>query len=250
MPALSIETAAIIFVALLIGAITKGVTGFGLPVVAVPLLSGILGVERAVVIMVIPTMVSNAWLLWAYRGAAVGAWRHLPGFLAVAAVGTVAGTSLLAALSGRTLALILAAWLGAYLLTQVFRSGLGVPQRWRRPLSWPVGFAAGLAQGSMGVPGPIVATWFHALRLEPTVYVFCVCTVFCAGSLVQTASLSGFGLWTGERIAEGLLALIPTVIGTPIGIALGRMMDARVFNWCLLGLLAAVEVRLVWQGLA
>ena len=115
---LSLETSAIIFFALLIGSVTKGVTGFGLPMVAVPLLSGILGVERAVVVMVIPTFVSNAWLLWEHRRQASVAWQYLPLFLAAGVVGTFAGTTLLTILSGRALVLILAAWLGAYLITQ------------------------------------------------------------------------------------------------------------------------------------
>jgi uncharacterized membrane protein YfcA len=245
----SVETASIIFAALLIGSVTKGVTGFGLPMVAVPLLSGLLGVERAVVVMVIPTFVSNAWLLWTHRNRAAEAWRHLPLFLAVGVAGTVLGTGLLTVLSGRALVLILAAWLGLYLLMQLVHPGIRVPERSRGPLGAVVGFAAGLAQGAMGVPGPIVATWFHALRLQPYTYIFSVCAVFFLTSGVQIGSLANFGLWTGGRFFEGLLALVPSVIGLPLGVRLSRHVDARMFNWCLMGVLGLTEARLIWQGL-
>jgi uncharacterized membrane protein YfcA len=247
---ISLETAAIIFAALLIGAVTKGITGFGLPMVAVPLLSAMVGVERAVVVMVLPTFASNAWLLWEHRNRAWAAWReNLPLFLGAGVVGTVAGTTLLTVLSDRVLALILAAWLGLYLIMQVTHPGIEVPQRSRKGLSLGVGLTAGLAQGSMGVPGPVVATWFHALRLEPTTYVFAVCSVFFLTSAVQIFSLANLGLWTGERLTEGLLALVPSVLGVPIGIRIARYIDARKFNWFLLGVLGLTEIRLIWQGL-
>jgi uncharacterized membrane protein YfcA len=246
----SFETAAIIFAALLIGAVTKGITGFGLPMVAVPLLSALVGVERAVVVMVLPTFVSNGWLLWEHRNRAWAAWQqHLPLFLAAGVIGTVAGTTLLTVLSDRVLALILAAWLGLYLLMQVSRPGIEVPQRSRKGLSLGVGLTAGLAQGSMGVPGPVVATWFHALRLEPATYVFAVCAVFFLTSAVQIFSLANLGLWSGERLTEGLLALVPSVLGVPLGIKLARRIDPAKFNWFVLGILTLTEIRLIWQGL-
>jgi hypothetical protein len=245
----SFEVAAIIFAALLLGAVTKGLTGFGLPLIAVPLLSGLLGVERAVVVMVIPTFVSNGWLIWEHRQNAADAWQHLPLFLAAGIIGTIIGTSLLTILSGRTLALVLAAWLGIYLIMQVTHPGIEVPQRSRKPLSAGIGLIAGLAQGSMGVPGPIVATWYHALRLAPATYVFAVCAVFFITSGVQIFSLANFGLWSQERLTEGLLALVPTVLGIPLGIRLARHVNSRAFNWCLLAILGLTEVRLIWQGL-
>jgi uncharacterized membrane protein YfcA len=170
-------------------------------------------------------------------------------FLAAGVIGTVMGTHLLTVLSDRVLALILAAWLGLYLIMQVTHPGIEVPQRSRKGLSLGVGLTAGLAQGSMGVPGPVVATWFHALRLEPTTYVFAVCSVFFLTSAVQIFSLANLGLWTGERLTEGLLALVPSVLGVPLGIKLARRIDPAKFNWCVLGILALTEIRLIWQGL-
>jgi uncharacterized membrane protein YfcA len=244
------ETAAIIFAVLLLGAVAKGVTGFGLPLVAVPILSGIFGVESAVVVMVIPTFVTNGWLLWEHRREAPVAWLYLPTFLAAGVVGTVCGTTLLSVLSGRVLVLVLAGWLGLYLLTQLLHPGFRAPERGRRALNIGIGAIAGVLQGSMGVPGPVVATWFHALRLRPTTYVFSVTAVFFMTSFVQIGSLAHFGLWTGDRFAAGLLALVPSLIGLPIGVRLARRIDPRVFNRWLMAVLALTEARLIWQGIA
>jgi uncharacterized membrane protein YfcA len=246
---LSFESAAIICVALFAGSIAKAVTGFGLPMVSVPLLAGFLGVERAVVVMIIPTFVSNAWLMWEHRTQA-GAARGMAVFLATGIVGTVAGSWALAALSDRALALILAAWLGGYLLIQLFRSGLAIRAEPSRPVSGLVGLAAGLCQGATGASGPVAGPWFHLLGLAPSAYVFAVSTVFFTFAATQMAAVASFGLVDGERLLEGLVALAPIALGLPLGIRLARTLDRRAFNWCLLAMLWALEARLLWQGLA
>ena len=40
----------------------------GLPLVAVPFMAGFLGAEHAIVVMQIPGLVSNVWLVWRHRG--------------------------------------------------------------------------------------------------------------------------------------------------------------------------------------
>ena len=79
-----------IVAAMAVGAVVKGVTGSGLPTIAIPVMAGFLGVERAVVVMAIPTVVTNSWLLWEHRHHASGA-RDLPLMLGCGVLGAVAG---------------------------------------------------------------------------------------------------------------------------------------------------------------
>ena len=58
-PELAWQELLIIAVALGVGGATKGLTGLGLPMVAVPVMAGFLGVERAVLIMILPVLVLN-----------------------------------------------------------------------------------------------------------------------------------------------------------------------------------------------
>ena len=50
----------IIGLGLALGAFVKGLTGMGLPLVAVPFMASFLGAEHAIVVMQIPGLVSNA----------------------------------------------------------------------------------------------------------------------------------------------------------------------------------------------
>ena len=57
----------VIVTAIALGSLIKGVTGSGLPQIAIPVMAIFIGVEHSVVVMAIPGMVSNAWLIWRFR---------------------------------------------------------------------------------------------------------------------------------------------------------------------------------------
>ena len=57
----------VIFLATAAGATVKGATGIGLPLVATPLMSLVIGVENAVVAIAIPNLASNALIVWTQR---------------------------------------------------------------------------------------------------------------------------------------------------------------------------------------
>jgi uncharacterized membrane protein YfcA len=239
---------AIIFVAIAVGSFGKALTGFGLPLIAIPVMAPFIGVETAVVTMVIPSTVSNVWLVWTHRRQA----RAIDGLwptLVAGACGIFAGTWILSRLDERTLSLILAGWIAVYLLSLAFRGGIRIPIATGRYLSPPVVLVAGGVQGATGIAGPIVAPFFHAFRLEPTAYVFVISVVFLVFGMAQFAAMSSFGLFNLERVVGGLIALVPVVIATPFGIRLSRRISRRAFDACIIVILLAMGARLVWRGL-
>jgi uncharacterized membrane protein YfcA len=58
----TVGTLLVILFALSLGSFVKGVTGTGLPQIAIPVMASLLGVEHAVVVMAIPGVLSNATL--------------------------------------------------------------------------------------------------------------------------------------------------------------------------------------------
>src|SRR5690606_4573999 len=64
---MSPESLVLIAVALGAGAIVKGATGMGLPLIAVPALAASFGVPHALAIMTVPILVTNIWQIWRYR---------------------------------------------------------------------------------------------------------------------------------------------------------------------------------------
>ena len=60
---MSIESLAVVIAALLVGTLGKAITGFGLPLFAVPAMAAFIDVQTAVVVMVLPSTLSNVWLM-------------------------------------------------------------------------------------------------------------------------------------------------------------------------------------------
>lgn len=238
----------LIVAAISLGAFVKGVTGAGLPQIAIPVMAIFLGVERAVVIMAIPGIVANAWLVWANRDA-LAQGRDLPSLLVSGIIGSVAGTLLLKTLDGRLLALALAAMILVYLGVATLRPGFSLPPRFTRVSSPPVGLLAGGLQGATGISGPLLTTYVHSFGLAPSAYVGSVATLFVVFSVVQTVTLFSIGLYPAARVAESLLALVPIAVLLPIGSRVARRLSPVAFQRVILVLLAATAAALAADAL-
>ncbi len=237
----------IIAVAIGLGAFIKGVTGSGLPQIAIPVMASFLGVERSVVIMALPGVVSNLWLLWTFRDS-IQRSRDLQVLLPIGVVGVVVGTWLLQALDPRILALTLAVMIVAYVLLFVSPIEIHLPPRVTRWTSPPVGLAAGALQGATGISGPLVQTYLHAYRLDKHAYVVSVVTLYGVFSVAQVVTIGGLGLYSAGRLVESVFALLPMAIMLPVGTKLARRMSQRVFDISILALLLATAAKLAYDA--
>ncbi|MGH3326679.1 MAG: sulfite exporter TauE/SafE family protein [Streptomycetales bacterium] len=238
-----------VLAAVAVGAFAKGITGLGLPTVAVPVMAAFLGVEHAVVVMTIPGVVSNGWLLWRYRGEARGV-RELPHLLVTGILGVAIGTWLLVRVDDRVLSLCLAAVIVAYVVVFLTKPGFALPARLTRLLSPVVGLASGALQGATGICGPLLATYLHGFRLRPRAYVFAVTALFLVFAVTQVLAVAQVGLFTARRLGEGLLALVPMAVALPAGMAFSRRLNHRTFDLIVLALLAFMGVKLLYDGFA
>jgi uncharacterized membrane protein YfcA len=239
----------VIVAAIAVGAFIKGATGGGLPQVAIPVMAPFLGVEHAVVIMAIPGIVSNGWLVWTHRGEASDT-RDLPSLVGTSIVGAVVGTVALKSLDGRALSAVLAAVIVCYIVVALAHPGFRIPARVTRVASPPVGLAAGGLQGSTGISGPLLTTYLHGYQLRPRAYVFSLAALFFVGALVQTATLAAVGLYTGSRFVESLLTLVPIALFLPLGTRAARQLSPATFQRIVLVLVAASAVSLVHDAMS
>lgn len=237
---------ALIFVALGVGSFAKGVTGIGLPLFAIPLLASFIGVERAVVIMVVPSLASNVWLVWVHRRAAPPA-AQTRSFLVFGVAGGLAGTWLLAAANARALTLMLALWLGLYLVMMIVRPQLRLSRPQAAAPPW--GFVAGAVQGATGMSAPVIAPFLSGLGLVKDAFVFSIALAFTLFSVAQVAAMLHFDLLTAERALQGMIALVPVAIFLPLGVRWARRLSAVAFQRALFATLVVVELRLLYDGL-
>ena len=231
-----------------VGSFVKGVTGQGLPQIAIPVMATFIGVEDAVVIMAIPGIVTNSWLLWNHR-AFFGRTRDLPALLLTGTEGAVVGTFLLDSLDPDALSLLLAAMVGVYALVFFAHPELRLSPRLTRMTSPAVGLAAGILQGATGISGPLVSTYLHGYRLPKEAYVLSITTVFQVYAVVQAVTLGAVGLYSRTLLVLSLLALVPIMALLPLGARLTDRLSRRTFDLVVLALLLASAVKLAFDGL-
>ena len=239
------EAMVVIFVALAVGAMVKGITGLGLPLVAIPVMAGFIGVERAVILMLVPGIVLNFGLLWIYRAHAT-ALAKLPVILVVAAIGTMLGAWGLSAVPERVIMMFMVAWIGLYLLKLLLvKSEIQLPQPLQRYFSTLVMFLAGMIQGATGTGGPVLAIYCHALKLSQPAFVFVVTVLIQAMMFTQAGTYWRLGMFTMDRLYDGMLACVPVAIFLPVGVYISRFISQRHFSAVIIVLLLVIEARMI-----
>jgi len=237
---------AIMGLALAGGALIKGATGMGLPLIALPALTACIGLQHAVAVMVVPITYTNLSQAWRFRALA----RHermgfLPLFLTFGGIGIVIGTLVLSSLPERGLELILGGIVLLYLVARFALPDLAIGPGTARRLGPPTGLAAGVLQGATGISAPVGVTFIHSMGLEREAMVFAVSAMFLMFSVVQMVSLGAVGLLGASELLEGALALIPILIFMPLGQILANRLSHRTFDRLILVFLGLMGIKMV-----
>lgn len=238
----------VVLFASLAGALVKAVTGLGYPVIAVPLIALVLGVEEAVVIVALPNFAANVYLCWESR-AARSQTRDLGRLVGVGVLGAVLGTVLLVQLPEEPLLIALAVMVLVFVVVFLRRPDLSLsPTATRRGAPF-VGAVIGVMQGAVGVSGPVVATWVHGYRLAPTAYVHMVTFIFGVTGFAQIVVLAVQQQFTGGRLLGAAVAASAVAVATPVGLRLRRRLAGPVFARVVLVVLAVSAVSLLAEAL-
>ena len=225
----------------------KGAIGFGFPLLAVPLLSSIMGPKVAIPVVAIPTLLSNLFII--RRGGAGREGGALWTLLAGTAVGTVAGALLLGALNPRLAAGLVGGVALLYVTATVLRLTLRVPATSVSRAGPVFGLVAGLMGGATGISSPLLASYLHMLRLEKREFVFWITMTFFVVNIVQIATYFRLGLYEGSVLTTALLACAPMVIGTLGGLALQDRLEPRLFERIVLAVVFIAAANLVARSL-
>jgi uncharacterized membrane protein YfcA len=245
-PTLELTTLLFATLGLGLGGVVKGVTGMGLPLIGITVLATFLGVPHAIAILVVPTLVTNAWQLWSYRRSwQSGQMPFLVPMLVFGAVGIGIGTWLLVQINEAALQFGLAVMLLAYVALRLSSPHFRIRERLGVLLSAPVGLAAGVLQGATGISAPIGVTFIHAMRFERSAHVFAVSAMFMVFAVAQVPALTVAGFLTPHRWLESTFALLPVALFMPVGTWIGRRVNHATFDKAILALLTVTALKLI-----
>lgn len=234
---------AVVVAAVLIGGLVKSITGMGLPLVAIPIMTVFMPTETAVAVLALPNVAQNVFLVYRFRE-----WRtsvgRLPTFCVAGVLGALGGTFALDVMDERVLQIALLVMVGGYLISTVTHPDFEIDERAERLGTIPVGALSGLFQGAIGISGPIVGTWHHGLKLHRDAFVFSIATVFTLTGAAQASVLGAQGKYAGRWGAIAVVAVI-VLITVPIGSRLRTRLPVQWFHRLVLVLLAVSCISLV-----
>lgn len=221
---------------------TQSLSGFGLALVSMAVLPGVIGVHIATPLVALVAITAEIFLLLRYRAA-----------LNLRAIGPVAVASLIGipigvwALNGipeKTSLRIIGIVITIYAVYALFQ--LKLPTLRRQIWAWLVGLLAGILGGAYNVSGPPVILYGDCRGWPPAEFKSNLQGFFVLSSAFVAISHALSGNLTTEVWRYYLWGLPAIAIGILSGTALDRYLDPERFRRIVLVLLIIMGIRLIF----
>lgn len=237
-----------ILIAFALGGILKGATGAGAPIVTIPVIAAFYDVRVAVIIMVIPNLLTNIGQIYQFRK------TILPSFFTVSfaiggGIGAFVGTILLANLSIKILTLSVAFIVIIYIFLKLIVPSWKLIYKKATKLVFILGAAGGVLQGTAGLSAPISITFLNAMKLERNQFIPTISVYFGVMSTFQMPTLYYYDFLNFEIIIASLVSTIVLLSFMPIGSWIAKSVSKEKFDKITLILLAFIAVRIIYLNL-
>ena len=239
------EPAFLIFLTLtfLAAGVAKGVTGMGLPTLAMALLGTGMPPATAAALLVIPSLVTNVWQLLA-GPAMVHLIRRLWTMMVAIMLATVGGAALLVQADPLWSGLALGIALVVYVAYALAAPALSVPLRLEGWLSPLAGLLTGLISGATGVLVMPAVPYLQALRLDKDELVQALGLSFTVSTVALAAGLAGHGAFRFDQMGLSAAVIVPALAGMWLGQKLRARISPARFRQCFLQLLLLLGLEL------
>lgn len=245
----SADTVLIITFTFLLAGMVKGVVGMGLPTVAMGLLALMMPPVQAAALLVIPSLVTNVWLLVA-GPSFVALFKRFSTMMAAVCLGTFASIGLLIGSGGAIAAATLGVVLANYGVMGLRSTCFVIPKRSERWLSPAVGLFTGVLTGATGVFVIPAVPYFNSLGLAKEDLIQTLGLSFTVSTMALSVGLMASGQFKMTVATTSLLALLPALAGMILGQRVRDRLKPDVFRrWFLIGLLI-LGVYMVLRALA
>ncbi len=194
-------------------AYVRGISGFGMAIILVPLLGMIIRPEQAVILAIfLQALIGPVGI----RGSVAACEKPSTFIIAAAAVAaTPLGLWLLSVTPRDTARIVIAAIaVGAFLLVILPKQKAARPGR---VMTISTGLLAGMLTGFAAMPGPPVVPYYMRLGITPHAARASMMTVFFATAIAGSVSAVISGLASLAIAALAILLFIPVLIGNWLG---------------------------------
>ncbi len=202
----------LIAVVFLIAGGVKGMTGMGLPTVAMGGLGAVMSPVAAASLLLVPSFVTNIWQLFAGPSFAKLISR-LSLMMVGILVGTIAGSWVLTSAHTSITTMALGAALAFYAASGLLSRPFHVPRSVEPWLSPIVGLTTGFVTGGTGVFVIPAVPYLQALDLDKEDLIQALGLSFTVSTIALAIGLSRGGAITTHELGVSAMALVPALLG-------------------------------------
>ena len=233
----------VIILAVMAGGLIKGTIGFGMPMVALPLIAFAVPVTTAMILLCAPIFLTNFLQIKFKQG--ISSYRFLPMFLFLV-VGLIIGARLILEINLNTITQIIAILIifAAVINCFGFKINNNINKKNERIITSFIGFGSGILGGLSTVYGPPMLAYLVAVDLPKEKFVRTVSTMYFIGSFPLYGSLIYYGFATKQDLIMSLLLIIPALIGQQIGTKIRDKINQKQFRNCILVTLVILGIML------
>ena len=234
-----------ILVAFSLGGILKGATGAGAPIITIPVIAAFYDVRIAVIIMVIPNLLTNIGQLYQFRKTILPKFFTLS-FALGGGVGAFLGTILLVNLSIKILTLSVAFIVIVYILLKIMVPSWKLTYKKAKKLVFLMGSFGGVLQGTAGLSAPISITFLNSMKLERNQFIPTISVYFGVMSIFQMPTLYYYNFLNLEIILVSCISTLVLLSFMPIGSWIAKSVSKESFDKITLILLGFIAFRIIY----
>ena len=224
------ETLVLIGAIFVLSGVVKGTTGIGLPTAAVGMMSQVLDPRLAIPLVVVPSMVTNAWQMYRQGQPHKVARRYWRFILCLMVVIALVSALLTADVPTETLMLILGGVVVLFSASSLAWQPPFLPPRFDRLGQVVGGIASGLLGGLTAIWAPAMVTYLMARRVEKEDFVAASGVMIFCGTLPLIGGFWSAGLLNGPLALVSLAMTLPAILGFSLGERIRRRLDADRFR--------------------
>ncbi|MFL2829018.1 MAG: sulfite exporter TauE/SafE family protein [Candidatus Puniceispirillales bacterium] len=222
----------IIILAVLAGGLVKGTLGFGMPMVALPIIAFIIPPTTAMILLCAPIFLTNFLQIKFRQG--VSSYRFLPMFLCLI-IGLIIGARLILEINVKTITQIIAVSIIFAALVNCFGIKIkNINKNHENTITSLIGFGSGILGGLSTFYGPPMLAYLVAVDLPKEKFVRTVSTMYFIGSFPLYGSLIYYGFATKEDLIFSLILIIPAFIAQQVGTKIRDKFNQKQFRICIL----------------
>ena len=243
------EQLVIITLAMLLGGLVKGVTGIGLPVVCVAILSNFFPVTFVLGLIVVPILLTNLWQA-VQAGKPMEPIKRFWPMIACLLVTIYLTARLVVHMEPALLYGLIGVAVVIFSVSSWFRPSRGLKpstERWAGPLAGTLG---GVLGGISTLWGPPMMMYFVLLGLSKEAFVRATGVVWFIGSIPLVIGYLENGILNATLVKLSVLACLPGFTGMLIGAWLRGHIRQETFRKVLLLALFIVGLNLIRRAIA